>query len=211
MALNPYTLYNLYDKGIIECVPTDLLAPTPLAPMASMSNPYLDMAKQGGLYQNHGTQTDLFRSSAIQPPETVHTGSMSQAGGLNTFNGVGIGGANQNTTAGTFGFNNRIGAYNTSGGLNTFNGVGIGAQSNAGGMNVFGGFGDTKNNLINGYNKTVSIINNTPKVLLGLLGGAIGMGAVMMAFRRGKKPANPAKTGFWSHLNPKNWSWFNKK
>ena len=210
MALNPYTLYNLYEKGIIECVPTDLLAPTPMGTMASMSNPYLNMAKQGGLYQNHGAQADLFQSSAIQPPETVRTGSMSQAGGLNTFNGVGIGRLNPNTTAGTFGFDNRVGAYSPAGGLNTFNGVGIGTQSNAGGRNIFGGYNDT-NSLVNGYNKTVSIINNTPKVILGLLGGAIGIGAIMMAFRRGKKPANPAKTGFWSLLNPKNWSWFKRK
>lgn len=221
MALNPYTLYNLYDKGILECVPTDLLAPTPMGAMMPMNNPYLDMAKQGGLYHNHGSQADSFQISGVQSPyvqnyqtygnigNSIQTGSMSPAGGLNTFNGVGIGGANPHTTAGAFGFNNTTGVYNQAGGLNTFNGIGIGSQSPAGGMNTFGGFADTRNSVANGFNKTMSIINNTPKLILGIIGGAIGLWALTAAFKRGKKPSKIK--GFLSHMNPKNWSWFSSK
>ena len=203
MALNPYTLYNLYNKGILECVPTDLLAPTPMGAMTQMSNPYLDMAKQGGLYQNHGAFSDSFQFSGVQSPYVQNyqtygnigsaapqIGSFSNAGGMNTFNGCGVGALNPHTTAGAFGFN-----------------PAIGAKSPAGVDSMFGA--DIGNNIAGGFNKTMSVINNTPNVILGALGGALGIWAIMHAFKHGKKPA-ANKQSFWSNLNPMNWSLFKK-
>ena len=203
MALNPYTLYHLYEKGILEYVPTELMAGTAVSPLMSMGNPYLDMAQQGNLYQNHGMYNDSFQMSGAQaayaaqagniiPPQT-QIGALSQAGGMNTFNGIGIGTQSVNTTAGQFGFNDTIGAY-----------------SQAGGTNMFGGFEDTQNNLTNGYYKTKSIIDRTPKFILGLAAAGIGILGIKAGFGRlGKKATK--KTSFFAKLNPLNWKLFSKK
>lgn len=205
MALNPYTLYSLYDKRILEYVPTDLLSGSPMGAMMPMSNPYLDMAKQGGLYQNHGACSDTFLMSDVQSPyvqnyqtsgnvgtNPVQIGSLSNAGGMNVFNGVGVGTKSPASAANAFGFN----------------GV-IGAQSPAGGLNTFGGFTDTHNNISAGFNKAAAVFNNTPKFVLGVLGAVIGVGALATVFKRGKKPSKTQTASIWSKLNPKNW--FNNK
>ena len=54
MALNPYTLNNLYAQGILDYVPQDLCAVSP-SPLAGMQNPYLNSAQQGALDQNSNT------------------------------------------------------------------------------------------------------------------------------------------------------------
>lgn len=220
MALNPYTLNHLYEKGILDYVPTELMMGTPVGTMTPMNNPYLDMAKQGGLYQSHGASTDSFHSDytpAYTPQytqnvssgsnygaysnsnmyngnykqqNTVMLGSRSNAGGMNSFNGYGIGSNNQNTIGAAFGENGTIGS-----------------QSNTGGINTFGGFADTQNNITSGFNKAVTVIDRTPKLLLGLAAGAIGLIGIASLFKRGKKPpktTNP-HTSFWSKLNPMNW------
>ncbi len=192
MALNPYTLYHLYEKGILDYVPTDLAAGVPVSPMMPMNNPYLDMAQQGELYQNHGIHNDSFRFSVNPVQSQVQIGSLSQTGGMNTFNGVGIG------------------AYSQAGGENTYNGVGIGAYSQAGGTNTFGGFTDVQNNLTNGYYKTKSVIDRTPKLILGLAAAGIGILGLKAGFGRfGKKAAK--KSSFLSKLNPFNWNILSKK
>ena len=192
MALNPYTLYHLYEKGILEYVPADLAAGVPVSPMMQMSNPYLDMAQQGGLYQSHGMHNDSFQFSVNPVQSQPQIGSLSQTGGMNTFNGTGIG------------------AYSQAGGENTFGGVGIGAYSQTGSINTFGGFADTQNNIINGYYKTKSIIDRTPKFVLGLAAAGIGILGLKAGFGRfGKKAAK--KTSFLSKLNPFNWKLFSKK
>ena len=205
MALNPDTLYHLYEKGILEYIPTDLIGTAPIASMMPMSNPYLDMAKQGGLYQNHGAYSDSFQMTGVQSPyvqnyqtygnisgSPVQIGSNSNVGGWNTFNGYGVGRDNSNTTAGLFGFNNTVGV-----------------NSNAGGWNTFGFGNDNQNSIVNGYNKTMSVISRTPKMILGLAAGAIGILGLTAAFKRGKKPVQPNHKSFLSKLNPRNW--FNKK
>ena len=205
MALNPNTLYHLYEKGILDYVPLDVMSGTPAAPLMSMSNPYLDMAQQGNLYQNYGINNDYFQPSGVQSAYAAQTGhyiqpqtqigSLSQAGGMNTFSGVGIGDLSQNNAAGQFGFNNTIGA-----------------NSQAGGVNIFGGFTDTQNRLANGYYQTKSFIDRTPKIILGLGAAAIGILGLRYGFKnlfRHKKTAN--KTSLLSKLNPMNWKLFGKK
>ena len=204
MALNPYTLYSLYEKGILDYVPTDLTAPTPMGAMMPMNNPYLDMAMQGGLYQNHGTCADSFQMSS---PYSINTqsygnitngysqlGALSNAGGVTAFNGYGVG------------------TKSNAGGMNAINGYGVGIQSPAGFENAVGGFADVQNSINNGINTTTSVINRTPKLILGLAAGAIGVLGLMAAFKRGKKPPKTSanNTSLWSKLNPKNWSLFKK-
>ena len=202
MALNPYTLNHLYEKGILEYVPTDLGVSVLPGVLNTPANPYLDMAMQGGLYQNAIGGSDTFTSGvnnyvaygangsniANNGGYPQQIGSLSNAGGMSTFNGVGVGIQNDNSVAKTFGFAN-----------------GIGEQYQGGGLNVFGGFSDTQNNMKNGFYKTAAIINNTPRFVLGLLAGAIGIGAVTMAFKKGKKPPQKPNTSFLAKLNPKNW------
>ena len=223
MALNPYTLNHLYQHGILDYVPTDLMMGAPMGTMMPMNNPYLDMAKQGGLYQNHGTATDSFHSSYTpaytpQYPQSasssansyvgvdsyngqigynngpVQIGSKSNAGAMTAFNGYNVGGYNQNGVTSSFGADGSIGA-----------------NSNAGGINTFGGFADAENNIANGVNKTVSFVDKMPKLLLGVVAGTIGTIGIVSMFKRGKKPtASGEGTSFWSKLNPLNWFRKNK-
>ena len=50
----------------------------------------------------------------------------------------------------------------------------------------------------------MSAANQTPKPILGIIAGAIGLTAIVMAFKTGKKPAK-TQSGFLSKLNPMNW------
>ena len=202
MALNPYTLNHLYEKGILEYVPTDLGVNIPMGTLNTPTNPYFDMAKQGGLYQSaingndtftHGVNNFVAYGANGANITTPQIGSQSNTGGLNTFLGYNVGTQSNNTTANTLGFGN-----------------GIGEQYQGGGLNIFGGFTDTQNGIRNGFNKTAQIINNTPRFILGLLAGAIGIGGIMMAFKKGKKPAKTPHTSFLSKLNPINWFKKNK-
>ena len=221
MAVNPYTLNHLYQNGILDYVPTDLMMPSPVGSMLSpMSNPYMNMAQQGALYQNYGMGTDSFHSS-FTPAYTpnnyqsvsssansyigannyngyhngmVQIGARSNAGGLNTFNGYNIGNRNNN------GLGSAIGEYGN-----------FGMQTNAGGLNTFGGFSDTQNNLSNGFNKAAAVVNNTPRLVLGLIAGTIGVIGLASLFKRGRKPAKTSgNTSFFSKLNPMNWFKKNK-
>ena len=60
MSVSPYTLQNLYDKGILDYVPMELANSTNVSSLTGMQNPYLNMAAQGNLYQNYGMQQDCF-------------------------------------------------------------------------------------------------------------------------------------------------------
>lgn len=51
MSVSPYTLEGLYNKGVLDYVPYELCNGTNVSSLNAAQNPYLDMAKQGGLYQ----------------------------------------------------------------------------------------------------------------------------------------------------------------
>ena len=221
MALNPYTLYSLYEKGILDYVPTDLAVPTPMGAMMPMRNPYLDMAMQGGLYQNHGINADSFQ---ISSPYSINTqsygnlggsysqlGALSNAGGTTAFSGYGVGvQSNAGGINAISGYG--VGTKSNAGGMNAINGYGVGSQSPAGFEHAVGGFADAQNSINNGINTAASVFNRTPKIILGLAAGAIGVLGLMAAFKRGKKPPKTSanNTSFLSKLNPKNWNWFKK-
>ena len=144
MAINPYTLYGLYEKGILDYVPSELLMPTPAAPMTPMSNPYLDLAKQGGLYQKYGSgDSYTFSSSRNTNIQNSEIGSQSYAGA----NAYGLQG---------------IGAQSM-GGANAYGLQGIGTQAQTGGANTWGGFGDAKSQVQSGFQTVTGISEKTPK------------------------------------------------
>ncbi len=206
MAVNPYTLNNLYAQGIIDYVPAELLMPTPVGSMQSMTNPYLNLAKQGNLYQQHGSG-DSFSYTGNVPAyaEVNEIGSKSSSGILSMFGDKNIGVNNSQGVVSTFGQN----------------GIGYDNQNNIASM--YGGFGDTRQNISNGFGKAQAIYNGTPTVLKGLAAGAIGLWALVHCFKRKKAPKNsksilaklnplnwfkkapkpePVKQSFWSKLNP---------
>lgn len=65
MAINPYTLNSLYGQGILDYVPYDLCGGANVSALNGMQNPYLNMAAQGGLYQNAGNSLDTFNAAGM--------------------------------------------------------------------------------------------------------------------------------------------------
>ena len=202
MALNPYTLNHLYEKGILEYVPVDLIGPTPMGAMVPMNNPYLEMAQQGGLYQNHGMYNDSFQYSGVQSPYVqnyqtfgnlseapIQPGTQTNAGVVNAFVGYGIGDNTPHSLSSMYGFN-------------------VGGQTNARG--AIGVAEDIKNDIADGYKKSASAVNSIPKFILGLAAGAICLTGILMSFKRGARYLKTiTNNSFFSKLNPKNW--FSKK
>lgn len=216
MALNPYTLYGLYEKGIIDYVPTDLLMPTPVGAMTSMSNPYLKMAQQGGLYQNHGYETDSFTLNGqyggmINPYSNlgaiesgVQAGSKSRNNILSMFNGTGEVGTRRGFLSKYTTFSSNAGTKKGIG-TNSFGEAGnVGAQSTMTLSSSFGGFSDVQNGISNGINGAATVYNRTPNFIKGIAAGAIAIFAICSLFKRGKKPPVNDRT-FWQRLNPINW------
>ena len=63
MSVSQHTLNNLYNQGILDYVPYDLInGPVTAYPNGGF-NPYLQCAMQGHLYQNHGNTADSFSST----------------------------------------------------------------------------------------------------------------------------------------------------
>ena len=220
MALNPQTLYGLYDKGIIEYVPTELLMPSPIGAMTPMVNPYLNLAKQGGLYQSHGNQTDSFSHGAqytanYQNPysqvsaieNSVSAGAKSNNSIKTMFNGIGIG-EKSHSVGSMFGIGNT--GYKKTHSTNAFGeGNGVGAQSSMNIESSFGGFQDVKNGINEGVNTTSAFYNGIPNIVKGIAAGIIGTIAIVSLFKRGKKPPVKTQSSIWQKINPMNW--FKKK
>ena len=171
---NPYTLNHLYSQGILDYVPYDLCSGAVVSPMMGMQNPYMNAAQQGALYQNHGMYGDTVEIGL----GNQNIGSQSQAG-VNKF---GLGG---------------IGSQGASG-SNAFGLSGIGANSQAGGANSWGGFGDAQNCV----SKAAATLNSIPNFVKGIAAGVLMIGSLALVLKRGKKPVQVEKQGFFSKLNP---------
>lgn len=204
MAINPYTLQNLYEQGILDYVPLDLAGGTPIVPMQMNTvNPYLQMAAQGGLYQNHGTQCDSFSHSSnynASPTSSPVYGAYSGYGNMqyNGANNIG------HATFNMFGFNGN-GTHNNS------NPFGM-TNNNMGTMSVaspVGGYEGITNSLAEGIGETASLIDRTPKLIKNIAAAGIAILGIKYLFKRGKKPSiTNSNTSFWSKFNPKNWKIF---
>lgn len=184
MSVSPYTLQNLYNKGILDYVPMELASSANVSSLAGMQNPYLNMAAQGGLYQNYGMQQDSFSYTGAN---SGINNQMNYQNGMNNFGSI----------RGNFGFNNASQA-----GMNEFGGINgnIGMNNPQAGMNGFGGVNGNMmmNNPqagINGFGggfgklgaEVSNTVSNTPSIVKGLIAAGIMIGTTALLFKRGKK------------------------
>lgn len=219
----PDTLNHLYKKGIIDYTPYEVLY-SPASPNAyNMTNPYLNMAAQAGLYQRSINSGDSFNSSNMNFNGSASVNNMdysmhnpysslvSQFKGINSiaannaYGNMGIGSMSQAGGMNSLGFNSSIGTNSRTVANAGFGDMGFGAQNTGVATNALGGFGSIGNRIN-------SVTNNTSGIGGTILKGLIGLGAIiigtMALFKGGKKGAKPTSS-FLSKLNPLNW--FKKK
>jgi len=204
MAVNPYTLAHLCDKGILNQADIAMLN-TSTMPLVPMGNQYLNMAMGGNLYQNYGMAYDTFHScyaptsQPLYPNATTsggyngipaEIGSLSNTGGFNAFNGYGTGLYNQNNLIKGFGED----------------GI-TGSKAGIQGFSAFKGCDNTQNNLSNNFNKTASVLGKIPKEVWGVFAGTIGIIGIILALKKRKTvEISVEKSGFLSKLK----SWIKK-
>lgn len=200
MTVNPYTMNMLYQKGILDYVPQDLMISTPIPVFGDVSNPYLNSAMQGNLYQQYGTMGDSFTSSANAGGGYYNTqiGANSNISTNRFFGNGATGSSFQNGLRSMFGFNGN--GCQSDSGVTMFGESGIGGNSNINMGNTYGGFEDVKNNLSTGFNKTISTVTGLPTVTKGLIAAGILVLTLCGMFKGGKKPPKTSSTGFWSKL-----------
>ncbi|MBR6127459.1 hypothetical protein IKQ21_07225, partial [bacterium] len=191
MAVNPYTLNSLYQKGILDFVPTDLCYSLPAGNM-NMQNPYLNSAMQGNLYQQYGTSGDTFTSTNFQGGYyNTQIGAQSNTV-QNAMHGgfSGYGSQNSNGIMSMFGFNGT--GSQSDAGVSMFGQTGIGGQSNINMQNTYGGFSDVSN----GINNVTGKVASMPTNLKGLIAAGLITLALFGLFRgRGNKKTTQS---FWS-------------
>ena len=211
MSVSPYTLNMLYQQGILDYVPIDLAAPSPIGFMGTAQNPYLNSAMSGDAFQNYG-QNDSFNSS-INSNIAYNNSSIGikNNSASNTFGLQGIGDKFQGNF---FGFNGIGGSSNSAN--NAYGLSGIGTKAENAEMNAWGISVDTQN-LVG--QAASSLSNNSiikPLLGLGLLLIA-GLSVKKMFKGMFKKSADKTakevaeKKSFKTKINPKNWKIFNKK
>jgi hypothetical protein len=205
MAVNPYTLNGLFQKGIIDYVDPELSMGAVASPMQGMVNPYanikaetyLNNAMQGQMYHNHGNVSDSFTS----------TGSFNNAG-QNIYNQTEIG---SNSTVGSSMFGAQgIGSKSTLGIASSFGAPSIGAQYQGSFEQSMGGLSDVKNGVYSTTAKAENLYNSTPDWLKGILAVGIGIFAIKKCFSgMFSKSASKASTNVTqntgSKWNPINW------
>ena len=210
MAVNPYTLNQLYQHGILDYVPTDLMMGSPMGGVLTpMNNPYMNMAQQGALYQNYGTAPDSFHSSFTpgytpNDYQSVSTPANSYVG-MNNYSGYNNG---MYQTGVQTGYSNPFYGYNNGNSVSQIGNIGD-RPTDMNNIYAYKDFSNLGNSINGGVNKVSSVINNTPKIILGVIAGTIGLIGIASLFKRGssKLPVKPGThhTSFWSKLNPMNW------
>ena len=128
MAINQFTLNNLYSKGILDYVPYDLYTTAPVGSMQALKNPYTNVVSD---YKNI-----LGNNIQALGADTFVSGSSGDSGSF-VGNNVGYSyGNNGVVTTGTYGGD----SFQSSAGMNGFGLAGIGTHSQAG-LNGFGNNG----------------------------------------------------------------------
>lgn len=220
----PDTLNNLYKKGIIDYTPYEVLY-SPASPNAyNMTNPYLNMAAQAGLYQKSINSGDSFNSSNMNfngsssmnnMDYTMHnpySSLVSQFKGINSiaannayagnsYGNMGIGSVSSAGGMNSLGFNGSIGTNSTAAMNAGFGEAGIGIQNTNAGTNALGGFGSFGNWISSLFGENSGLKEKVIKGLIGL--SAIIIGGKMLF--KSKKKAPKQTTSFLSKLNPLNW------
>ena len=201
MAINPYTLNGLYQKGIIDYVDPELCMGAVASPMQGMVNPYanikaetyLNNAMQGQMYHNHGSMQDMFVSSGA---------------GQNIYNPVEIG-SKSSVGSSMFGAQG-IGVNSSLGMASSFGDPSVGRYYQNGFEQSMGGLTDVRNNVMGTASKAQSIYNSTPDWIKGVLAIGIGAFAIKKCFSgmfsksASKAAKNVAQTS-GSKWNPINW------
>lgn len=227
-SMNTYTLDKLYEHGIINYTPYEVLFSAAAPNAYSMTNPYLDMAAQAGLYQRHGANPDTFsysgsagsgfslngmENSMVNPYSSL----ASQYKGLNsfaasnTYGNMGSMGGFGNQSIGSYsrsgldslGFNGSVGT-NSSAALNAGFGEGGIGTSSASNMSNALGLGAAGQRISSGLSNTAQSLLSS-NIFKGLIGLGILLIGGKMLFKGKKAPKNTAKTSFLSKLNPLNW------
>lgn len=230
MTVNPYTLENLYYKGVIPCVPYDLCMPSPMTPsgvaeMAGMSSmPQAGSLKQSfgmsgigaqgayGMENNYGVNGyqgmngSQYLDMAMKGDMYGNYGSSydsfvrSNDTSLNQY-------YNSNYSAKRTGNGNRAGSQynfaNAAYGINS----GIGTDVDFERMANDKDGQDLRIGVTNAISSTKETVLNSPSWVKGLLSAGVILGTLVLLVKGiKKKPATPPSGGsFWSKLNPKNW------
>ncbi len=217
--MNPYTLDRLYANGIIDFTPYEVLY-SPAAPNAySMTNPYLNMAAQAGLYQKSITAGDSFNSSNMNfygnssmnnmdySMHNPYSSLVSQFKGINSiaagnaYGNMGIGSMSQAGGMNSLGFNGSIGTNSTAAMNAGLGEAGIGVQNTGVATNALGGFGSIGNKISSALSSDSGMSGYVKRALIGL--GTIIVGAIILF--KGKKKPQKQTTSILSKLNPLNW------
>lgn len=200
MAVNPYTLNGLYQKGIIDYVDPELTVGMAASPMQGMVNPYanikaneyLNSAMQGQMYHNHGSAQDSFVSNH----------------GQNIYNSGAIG---SNSTVGSSMFGAQgIGTNSSAGVASSFGDPTVGKYYSGGFEQSMGGLTDVKNGIYSTSAKAQNLYNSTPDWLKGIIAVGIGAFAIKKCFsgmfsKSASKAANNTAQKTGSKWNPLNW------
>lgn len=226
--MNSYSLQNLYNKGILDYVPMELVNVTPVSVMTPMQNPYLGLAQAGGLYQSSINGQDNFQSSANVGINSVQNNGYAQ----NSNNNYSASSAsrqdfyNQNGINNDFSINNSNAQNSTENQKSNFisnfsslfkknnnasntqdnslmNGINN-SMSNINPQNKQNEFSDITS-FKDGIYNTANKINNTSAFVKGLASGAIILGTLIFCFKKGNKTKNVViqenNSSFWSKLN----------
>ena len=166
MTLNPNTFINLYNQGIIDAVPMDLIGPVAYNHSA---NSYMNMAQSGNLYQNAVNGSDMFVQSSPY-------GAASGIGMQNPF------AVNSSSSAMNIGFDNGMYSQNTLGqnGM-TFTNPYANIKSES----------QLEPNMPKS-SKIGSFFSAIPMWVKGVASGLIVLGTIIFPFMRKKKPSKDA-------------------
>ena len=176
MSVNPYTLNNLYNQGILDYVPTDIY------------DTGYNFNRQNMFQNNFGSMGDTFSSSNYG----VNSNTMYANNGTYTSNGLY---ANNGTDADKSAKN---------GILNSMTGIfrknrneNYGSGSNEG--NSYGNI--QTENFKAKFGETAKQVNSAPVFVKGLVSGAVILGTLILCFKGKKKPPQVNTGGsFFSHL-----------
>lgn len=217
MAINSFTLNNLYNNGILDYVPYELCSTSPISNMQPLQNPYSNLvAEEKGNFQSYNNDTFSKNNNSYnqnlnfsQNNQGVMTSGM--YGGDSFFNNSLYSGSMEQNNNGLFSTTNP--SYQTIPGLglvgqNGDNGLGLIKDFQGNNINTLNNppqsMMNLNTNLTNHMKNATSFINQTPNFVKGLISGTLLLGTLLFCLKRGKKAPTQTQKSFWSKLNPMN-------
>lgn len=183
MSVSPYTLESLYNKGVLDYVPYELSNDNTNVSSLNGNNPYLDMAKQGGLYQDYNTDNFQYQNTSNNQLIGENNNMYSSQYQANTNIQTGINPTSMNSSDA----NSLHGTLNSQNDSNTLN-----SDSREAFMNTMQeGILEPK---VGKKEKSYNLIK-------GLITGGIIIGTVCLCLKKGKQQATSknflSKLKFW--------------